>query len=198
MYQMNRPWITLQKLSIKKAILLFRMIQPSILCKYLPLYTQFNQNRLGLDGRILPDLKVIIFCPIVILAIKTRSTAFLPSCSGEWKGLCQRTATEWRSWWRYFFRYFRLTLSTIGQSSQQSKTSVKKDYSDFFYYKQLSAPYKYKVQVSIIIIRASQQPANIFCPLPLVSMNGSLRIRKDRHKANKQCKSSLYRMKTII
>ena len=70
MYQMNRPWLTLQKLSIKKAILLFRMIQPSILCKYLPLYTQFNQNRLGLDGRILPDLKVIIFCPIVILAIK--------------------------------------------------------------------------------------------------------------------------------
>ena len=94
MYQMNRPWLTLQKLSIKKAILLFRMIQPSILCKYLPLYTQFNQNRLGLDGRILPDLKVIIFCPIVILAIKTRSTAFLPNCSGEWKGLCQRTATS--------------------------------------------------------------------------------------------------------
>ena len=94
MYQMNRPWLTLQKLSIKKAILLFRMIQPSILCKYLPLYTQFNQNRLGLEGRILPDLKVIIFCPIVILAIKTRSTAFLPSCLGEWKGLCQRTATS--------------------------------------------------------------------------------------------------------
>ena len=178
MYQMNRPWLTLQKLSIKKAILLFRMIQPSILCKYLPLYTQFNQNRLGLDGRILLDLKVIIFCPIVILAIKTRSTAILPNCSGEWKGLCQRTATEWRSWWRYFFRYFRLTLSTIGQSSQQSKTSVKKDYSDIFYYKQLSALYKYKVQVSIIIIRPSQQPANIFCPLPLVSMNGSSHVRK--------------------
>ena len=154
------------------------MIQPSILCKYLPLYTQFNQNRLGLDGRILLDLKVIIFCPIVILAIKTRSTAFLPNCSGEWKGLCQRTATEGRSWWRYFFRYFRLTLSTIGQSSQQSKTSVKRDYSDFFYYNQLSALYKYKVQVSIIIIRASQQPANIFCPLPLVSMNGSSHVRK--------------------
>ena len=129
------------------------MIQPSILCKYLPLYTQFNQNRLGLEGRILPDLKVIIFCPIVILAIKTRSTAFLPSCLGEWKGLCQRTATEWRSWWRYFFRYFRLTLSTIGQSSQQSKTSVKRNYSDFFYYKPLSALYKYKVQAIISTIQ---------------------------------------------
>ena len=66
MYQMNRPWLTLQKLSIKKAILLFRMIQPSILCKYLPLYTQFNQNRLGSEGmfgKILPDPKGIIFCP---------------------------------------------------------------------------------------------------------------------------------------
>ena len=162
-----------------------------------PLHTvQPKSIRLGWKNSSRP--KNNFFCPIVILAIKTRSTAFLPSCLGEWKGLCQRTATEGRSWWRYFFRYFRLTLSTIGQSSQQSKTSVKRDYSDFFYYKQLSAAYKYKVQVSITTIRASQQPANIFCPLLLVSMNGTLRIRKDRHKANKQCKSSLYRMKTII
>ena len=155
MYQMNRPWLTLQKLSIKKAILLFRMIQPSILCKYLPLYTQFNQNRLGLDGRILPDLKVIIFCPIVILAIKLGRQHF---CRVAWANEKvyvneQQPATEARSWWRYFFRYFRLTLSTIGQSSQQSKTSVKRNYSDFFYYKPLSALYKYKVQAIISTIQ---------------------------------------------